>query len=187
MGAAMLPHGMNEDSAMTKKYVEKAEGTGDLTGRIIFTFDDETQEVFDVANVDEKTRFQAMMHGFSQKIGDSYANAAKADNPLTFTKESARDTIAQMYAGDWRAARAAGEPQVSDLAVALSRASGQSIEAAHEFVEGLTDDEKKVWRKKAKIASQLDLIRSERLAERAKKLAARAASAEDADEDISFG
>lgn len=183
----MSPHGMNEDSAMTKKYVEKTGDKGELTGRIIFTFDDETQEVFDVRHVDEKTRFQAMMHGFSQKIGDSYANAAKAENPLTFTKESARDTIAQMYAGDWRAARAAGEPQVSDLAVALSRASGQSVEAAHEFVEGLTDDEKKVWRKKAKIAVQLDFIRSERLAERARKLAARAQAADEGDEEINFG
>lgn len=197
---------------MTKKVVQVDAATGKPTGIIQFTFDDESTQEFNAKNCSEQTNLRAMIHGYSQKIGDSYAGAAKAEGmtPLAFAKLAVKETIAQLYAGEWKAPRVAGE-KVSDLAIALSRLTGKTLEEAHAFVERagkeapadgqdeeeVTEDERKafnkVWRSKGKVAAMLANIAAEKAAERAKRLAAKAGAIttaegeEEAEEEITLG
>lgn len=172
----------------TKTIVRNEDGTP--TGIIVFEFDDKTTEQFDLSKVNDSTKLNALMHGFSQKIGDSYAGAAKSENPLAYAKEAVKDTIAQLYAGDWRAAREGGGPRITDLAVALSRLTGKTAEESQAFVDTLDDDQKKAWKAKGKVKATLAVIAAEKAAERAKKLAAKAAGAEESEnteeEEVSF-
>lgn len=170
---------------MTKKAYE-LDAEGSPTGVLIFTFDDGEVIRFDTGTVSEEIRNRAVLHGFSQKLGDSYAAAAKEENPLAWAKEQVREVISQLLAGDWRAARAAGTPRVSDLAQALARVTGNTVEEAHAFVETLDDDQKKAYRAKNKVKAALAQIKSERLAAQAAKLAAQANSATDDGEDITL-
>jgi hypothetical protein len=158
-------------------------------GTILFEFDDKTMETFDCRKVkgfdlipeDVRAEFlgtaagRQFIHGGSQKVGDSYAGASQSDNALEYAKVAVRETIAQLYAGDWRATSASG-PRVSDLARALARVTGKTVEAAHAFVEGLDDEQKKAWRAKAKVKAMLATIAAEKAAERASKLAKAAAA-----------
>lgn len=148
---------------------------GKLLGTITFTFSDDTKEVFEMSKVNETIRERLAFHGAGQKIGDSYAGAAAADDPLAYAKESVKDTIAQLYAGTWRAnAGGGGGPRVNELAAAIARASGESIEDATEMVAAMSDEDKKVWRKKAKVALALAAIAAEKAMERVKKAQAAA-------------
>lgn len=159
---------------MTKKVVqvhpEGHESAGQPTGLILFTFDDGTTEAFDASKVSGNIAARLALHGASQKIGDSYAGAKDDPSPIEYAKAAVRETIAQLYAGDWRATVAAG-PRTPDLAVALSRLSGESIEASVEFVGTLDDDQKKVWRAKPAVKATLAAIAAEKAAAKAVKLA----------------
>ena len=142
-----------------------------------FVFEDGTETVVDFDKIPQEIKVRAMFHGFSQKIGDSYAGAAKAEGgALAFSKKAVNETLAQLYAGDWRATAEGGPKAPSDLAVAISRVSGKTPEACQAFVETLDDDQKKAWRKKAKVAAALATIAAEKAAARAEKLAKAAAN-----------
>ena len=174
---------------MPKKAIELNEA-GLPTGRLLFSFEDKTEIEFDLSKVPEAVKARAVMHGFSQKIGDSYASASKAESPLAFAKAAVTDLIAQLYAGEWRATAEAGV-RITDLAVALSRLTGKTAEESQAFVDTLDDEQKKAWRGKAKVKATLATIAAEKAAARAKKLAAAAATAEGAEtdtdeEDIDF-
>ena len=125
------------------------------------------------------------MHGFSQKIGDSYAGAAKAEGmtPLEFAKRAVKDTISQLYANEWRAPSVAGL-KVSDLAVALSRLLGKTIEECHAFVEGLSEEDEKAWKKKGKVAGMLTVIRAEKAVAAAKRAQEKASKVTEADTTV---
>ena len=158
---------------MTKKAIDTAAGT------LTFTFDDGEAIVFSVSDVSDKIRNYAMFHGFSQKLGDSYASASKAENPLAWAKQTLRDTIAQLREGDWRAPAGEGGPRVTDLATAIARITGKSIEEAVAFVDSLDEDQLAVYRAKAKVKAMMAVIRAEKAAERARKATEAAAGAEE--------
>lgn len=171
---------------MTKKAYE-LDAEGSPTGALIFTFDDGEVIRFDTSKVSEEIRNRAVLHGFSQKLGDSYAAAAKEENPLAWAKEQVREVISQLLAGDWRAARAVGAPRVSDLAQALAMVTGTSIDEAHAFVETLDDDQKKAYRAKNKVKAALATIKSKRLLAQAEKLASQAATSAEDEEEVTLG
>lgn len=169
---------------MTKKVVELNEA-GLPTGRIVFTFDDESTQVFDLAQVNENVVRRATMHGFSQKIGDSYAGAANSGtDPVAYAKAAVADTIAQLYAGDWRASSAGSAgPRVTDLALAVSRVTGKDVQTVVELLDGLDDDGKKALKSKPKVKAMLALIAAEKATKRAEKAAA-AAGTTDGEDDL---
>lgn len=184
---------------MTKKVYVKADGTpatladaSSIVG-IRFTFDDHTedkpsQQVFEIAKANDETKLRALFHGFSQKIGDSYASASGSNDPLAFAKAAVKDTIEQLYAGDWRATSAAG-PRTTDLAIALSRLTGKGLDESVAFTDSLSDEEKKAWRAKGKVKAMLAQLAAEKAVERANKLAKSAGVAPkegEEEEDISF-
>lgn len=171
---------------MTTKTIHMTEATADApsmpTGIITFTFDDKSTESFDLSKVNDATKLRLAMHGASQKIGDSYAGANAADNPVEYAKTAVRETIKDLYAGSWRAASGGG-PRVSDLAVAFSRASGKPLDACVAFVNGLDDDNKKALRNKAKVKIELAKITAEKAAARLKKLSDAASATPEGDAD----
>lgn len=77
-------------------------------------------------------------HAISQKVGDSYAGAAEAENPLQYVRDSIAETIGQLVKGEWRVTSAGGG-KVSLLVRALARATGQTIEKAQEVVDLYSD------------------------------------------------
>lgn len=161
---------------MTKKSVDAEKQL------VVFTFDDGSSETFDMAQVSDEISGRLALHGASQKIGDSYAGAGDAADPLAYAKEAVRDTIAQLYAGDWRVTGPSG-PRISDLASAISRLKGMSIEEATKIVDSLSDEQKKLTKKHPQVAATLAVISAERAALRAAKLAESANAAG----ELSFG
>lgn len=159
--------------------VKLVEKVPDLeTGSVTFKFSDGSEALFDVTRVSDEIRAKLALHGASQKIGDSYAGAGDDEiaDPLAYAKERVADTIAQLYAGDWRTVTVGGG---GILAEAMAAVSGLSREdCAAQLVE-LNDDEKKELRKKPKIAAALARIKLARDAARVQRLEAAAAASDD--------
>lgn len=152
---------------MTKKIVDLDSGV------ITFTFDDGNTVEFDSRKVSAEISRRAMLHGFSQKLGDSYAGAGKDADPLAYAKAAVNDTIAQLYAGDWRAASVGGGgSRVSVFVLALARASGATVEEAGEFADSLDEAQTTAWKAKPAIKALMAAIRAEQAAAKAAKLAA---------------
>jgi hypothetical protein len=166
---------------MPKKLVvvhpEGSDKAGFPTGVIQFTFEDNTVQTIDVNALNEDTKFRALVHGISQKVGDSYAGAKAEENPLAFAKQSAEETIAQILRGEWRAASSGGGPRVTDLAVAFSRVTGKTVEECVEYIGTLDEAQTKELRGKAKVKAALAAITAEKAIAKAKKLAEDAANA----------
>jgi hypothetical protein len=131
-------------------------------GVLTFTAADGSVQTLEVSKLSEEIRLQAMFHGLSQKIGDSYAGAGSESDPESFAKECVRDTIEQLYNGAWRAAGGGGGSRVSILVQAFAAVSGQSLEDAAAYIENLSDEEKKDLQKKAKVRVAIQKIKLER-------------------------
>jgi hypothetical protein len=149
------------------------------TGTITFEVGEETR-VFDPAQCSDQMRLQAEFHGFSQKIGDSYAGASKATEDSEMTQEeyilAQIDTaIAQLYAGDWSIRTGAGAgPRITDLVRALCELYPDQAEAdVAETVSNMDADQKKQTRAHPAVATILDRLRAERAAAKAAASAAK--------------
>lgn len=128
------------------------------------------------------------LHGLSQKIGDSYAGAADAENPTQYIKDAIRETIQQVVNGEWRVTSPGGI-RVSLLARALARATGKTVEEAQAVVDHyseLGDDGKpseagKAWLKSMRANEQIKAhtaaIKLEDAEKEREALAAKAAKA----------
>lgn len=103
-----------------------------------------------------------MVHAISQKVGDSYAGAADAENPTQYIKDAIAETIAQLLKGEWRVTTPGGI-RVSLLARALARATGKTVEEAQAVVdhfselndEGKASDAGKAWLKTMRANEQI--------------------------------
>jgi hypothetical protein len=161
---------------MTKKVVDVA------TQSVTFTFDDGTTEVVELAKLSPDMVVRAALHGISQKVGDAYANAAKAESPLAFAKEAVTETRAQIYANDWNATRTGTSgPRTSILAQALARITGKTEAEAVAFVDSLDEDQTKAWKAKGKVKLMMATITAERAAAKAAALATAST-----DEEVAF-
>jgi hypothetical protein len=145
---------------MPKKIIVATEA-GLPTGIIKFLFEDTTEQPVDLISLTDEMKFRLMVHGASQKIGDSYAGAKSEPDPVAFAKTAVSETIDQIVKGLWRVT-ASGGPRVTDLATVFAKVNGFSIEEAVEFVGGLTDEDVKALRKKPKIAAGLATLAAER-------------------------
>lgn len=167
---------------MAKKILERFpeghEKAGKLTGVIRFTFEGQEDVTIDCNALNDEMKFNRLVHGVSQTVGDSYAGAGKEPNPNAAARQFADETVKQLLAGILRASSGGG-PRITDLAVAYAKVSGETIEAAIELVEGLNDEESKALRAKPRIKAALLAITAQRAAEKA-AAAAKAAEAEEA-------
>lgn len=146
------------------------------------TVDDEgkvqREQVAELAKCNEETTFRLALHGISQKVGDSYSGAGDEADPVAFAEACIEETIAQLYAGDWRVTGGGG-PRVSDLAKALSRLNGKSVEDNQKALAEASDEQKKAMRKHPKVALALAEIAEESAKARKAKLIEAAAKAGD--------
>lgn len=157
---------------MTKKVVNVEAGS------VTFDFENGKTAVFTLDSVSPEILKRLALHGASQKIGDSYANAKDSSDPAVYAEETSTEVIKQLVDGEWRATSATG-PRVSDLAMAVSRLNGKPIEEIIESLGKATDEQKKELRKHPQIAATLAAIKAENAAKRAAALAAKASSGGD--------
>jgi hypothetical protein len=91
---------------------------------ITFTWADETETVVDVSEFSEEVRNHAMLHGFSQKLGDSYSGV---QGDLMQAKAQFEDVLSALTDGDWN--RKGGGASSGGIWVeAIAKASGNSLE-----------------------------------------------------------
>ena len=116
---------------------------------VTFNLPDETVITINLADLPEAVIERLAVHGLSQKIGDSYAGAGKAESPLAYAKEAISETIKQLMAGDWRIAAVGGAPRLTLLVRAVARAFGQSVEAVQAIFtdkeESLSEEDYKAF------------------------------------------
>lgn len=166
-----------KENQMPKKLIVAGEN-GAPTGVIAFKFEDGTEQTIDVNSLSEEVKFRLMVHGASQKIGDSYAGAKSEPKPVEFAKTSVMETIKQLVDGLWRVTSPGG-PRVTDLATAYAQVMGETLEAAVELVGTLNEEEVKALRAKPRIKAALLSIAATRAAEKA-AAAVKAAEADEA-------
>ena len=112
----------------------------DETGMIEFAFQDEGAAImFDISKIPDDVIGKLALHGASQKIGDSYAGA---NGDYEAARKAAQTVIDQLVAGDWGAARAAGEPRTTLLVEALARATGQPMEKCTVVVNDMEKEQR---------------------------------------------
>lgn len=136
------------------------------TGEVSFAFGNgETVKVIVDLLPDDMKR-TLMLHGMSQKGGDSYAGAKG-----NFAEGIAnlKEVIAALQAGQWNGGRdGEGKPRLGELSAAIARVKGVSLEDATAAVTaayeaGETGAEKlKTWRAHPKIKAAIAAIRSEK-------------------------
>ena len=133
------------------------------TGIVYFSFGNGKTLEFDTNRASEEIRKTLLLHGASQKIGDSFAGA-KGNFALGL--QSAQDVIDQLYSGAWKAGRGEGEarPRLAELAEAIARIKSVDLERATAAVEKATDEQRKAWRLNGKVKLAIAEIRAEKAA-----------------------
>ena len=154
------------------------------TGTVTFDFGEAGSVVFDVNKCSEEMKLQLMLHGASQKVGDTYAGAKQATDgteiePEVWAHGEAVAAVDKIYAGDWNVRRASGGPGITDLARALAEAMPDVTEAeAAERLADASKEDKAALRKHPKIKAVLERLRAERAAAKAEAAEAAAGEAE---------
>ena len=100
-----------------------------------------------------------MLHGASQKIGDSYAGA-KGD--FASAVASAQAVVDQLLAGEWTSSGEERGPRLAELAEAIARIKGVPVEKAMAAVEKATDEQRKGFRANAQVKAAIAQARAEK-------------------------
>lgn len=133
----------------------------DETGVVQITFSDPSGTVveLDTNQCNEDIRTLLMLHGASQKIGDSYAgvkgNHAEGIN-------NAKSVIQQLLAGEWKATGEERGPRLAELAEAIARIKSAPLDKAMAAVEAATDEQRAAWRSNAQVKAAIAQNRAEK-------------------------
>lgn len=106
-----------------------------------------------------------MIHGLSQKVGDSTAGCSK-DKAYGAAFESMTGVIEGLYAGKWNSGREGGG--TSDLVIALARLKKLDVETVAQAVRQADEATVKAWMKNPKVDAEIKAIRLQRAKEAAK-------------------
>lgn len=128
----------------------------DLSG-VDFEFHDGAVMEVNVADLPADIVKQLVVHGVSQKIGDSYAGE-DAENCMTI----AQATLKNLLDGNWSTRTGGGGPRISQLAEALARCTGQEVSACVAKIAEMSDDDKKAVRAHPKVQAALAEIKLEK-------------------------
>ncbi len=135
-------------------------------GSVSFEFSNgETVTV--IANDLSKTvKARALLHGLSQKVGDSYSGADGIDAAV----EAARATVKNLGEGDWNTVREGGAgPRSTVLLQSLIRVSGKTEEECAAVIAKQDEDGLKALRAHPEIKAAGCAIRAEKAAAAADK------------------
>lgn len=108
------------------------------------------------------------LHGISQKIGDSFADA-KGDVAVAYA--AASDTLAQLTAGTWSDRGTADEEAPNLICTAIAVTFGRDLAKVQSVWAGLDDTKKKAFRSDERVKAEMARIRAERAAAKAAKAA----------------
>lgn len=138
------------------------------TDILVFTFANKETRAFNLDNLPEDVRAQALRHGVKQKLSDSFAGAKDATDPIAFAIEQVETNWAALCEGNWNAGRVGST--MFDLAEAIRRiAEGTerelSIEEATAVVKGWDTKTRTAKRKIPAVAKVLAEMELERLAD----------------------
>lgn len=130
-------------------------------GTIVFSWADGTQDVVEIADFTDRMRHKAMVHGFLQKLGDSYSGA------LTLSDAKARfaDVLSQIQQGEWNRTRTTGGGSGGVWLEAIAQVTGQTLDAVRELWKSLTDDQRKAVKKDPRVKKAKLELEAARLAE----------------------
>ena len=154
-------------TAKCKKQVRE-----DLSG-VDFAFTDGQVLAVNVDDLSDEMKLNLILHGISQKVGDSYAGAEDCEA----AHKKAEDLIKRLLANDWKTVRAAGGSKTTMLCEALEMATGRAHDECVALLSEMDDDQKAALQQNDQVAAQMAVIRARRAAEKAEKLAAKAADA----------
>jgi len=132
-----------------------------------FTFGNGTVVTLDTNELEEEQKYNLMMHGLWQKVGDSYASA-KGD--FTLGIAAAQKVCDQLLNNQWTASKGSGgesAPKVGELAQAIANLKGLELAAVNAAVLKATDEQRKAWRKNSAISAEILRLRAEKAAARA--------------------
>lgn len=131
------------------------------TKAVDFTFADNEVITIKLEDFTPEVALHFALHGISQKFGDSYSSV-KGD--VVKAKEAVQVLLAQLRAGDWRAARGEGEskPRVGELAEAIARIKNLPVDQVSKSLEAATDDERKALRSNDRVKAVIAIIRAEK-------------------------
>lgn len=131
-------------------------------------FEFATGEVVEVKCGDFKgdIQKQLMLHGLSQKLGDSYSGEDSDKCHTIF-----QGVLKNLSEGNWSArAGGGGAGRISQLAAALARAAGEPIEKCVEKLSEMDDATKKTVREHPAVQAALAEIKLEKAQADAEKL-----------------
>lgn len=140
---------------------------------VVFAFADGNQLVVEPAAFNPTISRCLLLHGISQKIGDSYASAKDAAE--AFETASALYEALAGEDGVWLQRGESAGPRASLLAEAMVRVVPDkypTLEAAVERLSTLTKEERAARAKIPAVAAAIETIKAERATARAAKLAA---------------
>ena len=131
------------------------------TKSVEFNFSDGTIRTVKLADFSKDIQLHYALHGISQKGGDAYASA-KGDVAAAIASFDA--VIAQLMSGEWRAARAEGEakPRTTELAAAIARIKGQTIEEVSAALAAATEEQRKTLRSNERVKAVIAVLRAEK-------------------------
>lgn len=148
---------------MAKSTMASKQIADDLSG-ISINFEDGEAVGVNLADLSDDIKLNLMLHGLSQKLGDTYAGV----KDVVVAREKVKSVVARLFEGNWKAVRTAGAARITDLVNALADVTGKSIEEAFEAVDAMEKDTKRKLRAHPQIKLRLAQI----AAERAEKAAA---------------
>ena len=152
------------------------------TGSVSFDFGNGRSFTATLANLPDNIKQALMVHGLSQKLGDSYSGALKAvsdgeaDTVEQYAEECVQSVYATLQAGQWSATRTGGgsAPRTPMVVEAIARVQGIAIEAAQAAYDRLTEDQAKQLARIQAVKDAVAIIKAERAAARAEAAKARA-------------
>lgn len=131
---------------------------------ITFTWADETSETIELSLFSEAIINRTALHGFSQKLGDSYSGIQN----IAEAKIAMHGVLASLVAGDWN--RKGGSTGGIWVA-ALARATEETLERALEAWDKMTDTVKAATKKHPDLIRAKAEIELERAQAKAASLA----------------
>lgn len=91
---------------------------------LAFDWADGTATLVDLTKISDEMKHRAMLHGLSQKLGDSYSGA---DGNLETAKAMFNETLSALEAGDWNR-KGGGASSGGIIIEAIAAATGETIE-----------------------------------------------------------
>lgn len=119
----------------------------------------------DLRKIPADVQDRLMIHGLSQKVGDSAAGCSK-EKAYGAAFANMTDVVEALYVGKWSTGRES--TGISDLVVALSRLKKLDVETVAQAVRQADEATVKGWLKNAKVDAEIKAIRLARAKEAAK-------------------